>query len=66
MKKRKEKKLEQRGFLKVEAMRETIKENLIFGREEMMKNEFTEGIDDLIKAACQESYAREFIEKSPD
>lgn len=44
----------------------SIKENLIFGREGMMKNEFTEGIDDLIKAACEESYAREFIEKSPD
>ena len=44
----------------------SIRDNLIFGREEMIKAEFTEKADDLIKAACEEAYAKEFIEKNPE
>ena len=44
----------------------SIRENLLFGREEAIKAEFGNDIDTLIKNACEESYAREFIEKNPE
>ena len=42
----------------------SIRENLIFGREEQIKE--LGDIDDLIQNACDESYATEFISKLPD
>ena len=44
----------------------SIRENLLFGREEAIKEEFGNNIDTLIRNACEESYAREFIEKNPE
>ena len=44
----------------------SIRHNLIFGRDELITNEFKENIDDMIKDACKEAYAKEFIEKSED
>ena len=41
----------------------TIRENLIFGREEQLNQ--LGNIDDLIQKACDESYATEFIKKLP-
>ena len=41
-----------------------IRENIIFGREEKLKQ--LGDIDDLIQKACDESYATEFISKLPD
>ena len=43
-----------------------IKNNIIFGRDELIKNEFGGKSDDLIKEACKEAYAKEFIEKIPE
>ena len=42
----------------------SIRENLIFGREEQLRE--LGNIDDLIENACNESYATEFISKLPD
>ena len=42
----------------------SIKENLIFGREEKLRE--LGNIDDMIQNACDESYATEFISKLPD
>ena len=44
----------------------SIRDNLLFGREEMIKREISNDVDTLIKNACEESYAREFIEKNPE
>ena len=41
----------------------SIRENIIFGREEQLKS--LGNIDDLIQKACDESYASEFINKLP-
>ena len=41
----------------------SIRENLIFGREELLKN--IGNIDELIQSACDESYATEFINNLP-
>ena len=41
----------------------SIKENIIFGREELLKS--LGNIDDLIEEACEESYATEFINNLP-
>ena len=43
-----------------------IKKNIIFGRDELIKNEFSEDADYLVKEACREAYAKEFIEKIPE
>ena len=43
----------------------TIRENILFGREKMLK-ESGEDIDLLIKNACDESYVSEFINKLPE
>jgi len=40
----------------------SIKENIIFGREKLLKNK---NIDDLIKKVCDDSDSTEFIEKLP-
>ena len=42
----------------------SIRENIIFGREELIKK--YGNIDELIKEACEESYATEFIKNLPD
>ena len=42
----------------------SIRENIIFGREELIKK--LGNIDDLIQKACDESYATEFINNLPD
>ena len=42
----------------------TIRDNLIFGREEQLKE--LGNVNDLIQNACDESYAAEFISKLPD
>ena len=42
----------------------SIRENIIFGREEQIKQ--LGDIDDLIQNACDEAYATEFISKLPD
>ena len=42
----------------------SIKENLIFGRNEQLKE--LVNVNDLIQEACDESYAAEFISKLPD
>ena len=42
----------------------SIRENLIFGREEELKQ--LGNLDDLIQNACDESYATEFVSKLPD
>ena len=42
----------------------SIRENIIFGREELIKS--LGNIDELIQSACDESYATEFINNLPD
>jgi len=42
----------------------SIRENLIFGREEQLRQ--LGNLDDLIQNACDESYATEFVSKLPD
>ena len=44
----------------------SIRENLIFGREELLNKISNNNIDDLIQKACDESYASEFINNLPD
>ena len=43
----------------------TIRENILFGRENLLK-ESGQDVDQLIKNACDESYASEFINKLPE
>ena len=43
-----------------------IKDNIIFGRQELIKNEFGNDTDTLIRNACKEAYAKEFIEQIPE
>ena len=44
----------------------SIRENLIFGREELLNKISNNNIDDLIQKACDESFASEFINNLPD
>ena len=44
----------------------SIKDNIIFGRHDLIKNEFSNDEDALVKNACIESYAKEFIDKIPE
>ena len=44
----------------------SIKDNIIFGRQNLIKNEFNFDEDTLVKNACIESYAKEFIDKIPE
>ena len=43
-----------------------IKDNIIFGRQELIKNEIGNDTDTLIRNACKEDYAKEFIEQIPE
>ena len=43
-----------------------IRDNIIFGRKDLIKNEFGNDEDNLIKNACKEAYAKEFIDKIPE
>ena len=43
-----------------------IRNNIIFGRDELIQNEFGGNPDMLIHEACKEAYAKEFIEKIPE
>ena len=43
-----------------------IKYNIIFGWQELIKNEFGNDTDTLIRNACKEAYAKEFIEQIPE
>ena len=43
-----------------------IKNNIIFGRDDLIQNEFGGDADSLIREACKEAYAKEFIEKIPE
>ena len=43
----------------------SIRENIIFGREEQLKNMNKGTIDELIQSACDESYSTEFINNLP-
>ena len=43
-----------------------IRNNIIFGREELIQNEFGGNADSLIREACKEAYANEFIERIPE
>ena len=42
----------------------TIRENILFGREELLK-QTGQDIDQLVKNACDESYVSEFLDKLP-
>ena len=44
----------------------SIRNNIIFGRDELIQNEFGGNADALIREACKEAYAKEFIEKIPE
>jgi len=44
----------------------SIKDNIIFGRQGLIKNEFQTDENTLVKKACIESYAKEFIDKIPE
>ena len=43
-----------------------IRNNIIFGRDELIQSEFGGDTDLLIHDACKEAYAKEFIEKIPE
>ena len=43
-----------------------IRENIIFGRQELIEKEFGGNSEQLIKSACKEAYAKEFIDKIPE
>ena len=43
-----------------------IRDNIIFGRQELIKNEFGNDADTLIREACKDTYAKEFIDKIPE
>ena len=47
-------------------LNKSIRENLIFGREELLNKINENNIDYLIKKACDESYASKFINNLPD
>ena len=44
----------------------SIKDNIVFGRQELIKNEFGNDTDTLIRDACKDTYAKEFIDKFPE
>ena len=56
------------GYVKREPVlfNKSIRENLIFGREELLNKISNNNIDNLIQKACDESYASEFINNLPD
>ena len=43
-----------------------IRKNIIFGRDDLIQSEFGGNADQLIREACKEAYAKEFIEKIPE
>ena len=43
-----------------------IRTNIIFGRDELIQKEFGGNNDSLIREACKEAYAKEFIERIPE
>ena len=43
-----------------------IRDNIIFGRQELIEKEFGGDSDKFIKSACKEAYAKEFIDKIPE
>ena len=43
-----------------------IRDNIIFGRKDLIKDEFGNDEDNLMKNACKEAYAKEFIDKIPE
>ena len=43
-----------------------IKSNIIFGRDELIQNEFGENADSMVIDSCKEAYAKEFIERMPE
>ena len=43
-----------------------IRKNIIFGRDELIQNELGGNADTLIKEACKEAFANEFIDKIPE
>ena len=43
-----------------------IRDNIIFGRQELIEKEFGGDSETLIKSACKEAYAKEFIDKIPE
>ena len=43
-----------------------IRDNIIFGRQELIDKEFGGDSEQLIKSACKEAYAKEFIDKFPE
>ena len=43
-----------------------IRDNIIFGRQELIEKEFGGNSEQLIKSACKEAYAKEFIDKIPE
>ena len=43
-----------------------IRDNIIFGRQELIEKEFGGESEQLIKSACKEAYAKEFIDKIPE
>ena len=43
-----------------------IRNNIIFGRDELIQKEFGGNSETLIKEACKEAYAKEFIERIPE
>ena len=44
----------------------TIKSNIIFGREELIRTEFGENVDEMVREASKDAFANEFIEKIPE
>ena len=47
-------------------MNSPIRDNIIFGRQELIDKEFGGDSEQLIKSACKEAYAKEFIDKFPE
>ena len=43
-----------------------IRDNIIFGRQELIEREFGGDTEQLIRSACKEAYAKEFIDKIPE
>ena len=43
-----------------------IRDNIIFGRQELIEREFGGDSETLIKNACKEAYAKEFIDRIPE
>ena len=44
----------------------SIRDNIIFGRKDLIKNELNENEDELLYTACREAYAEEFINKKEE